>query len=416
MEAGALPGEGGGGMLLENLLHFARALRACGLPVGPGQVLCAGEAVRAIGIERREDFYWTLHAVFVNRASDRELFDRAFALFWRRPGLFDRLRGLVLPEAGAAPRPSGEPARRVAEALAAGRPLPPAPPVPPSQVEPDALLTWSSRETLRRKDFEQMSEEEVVQAKAAVAAMRPLVPPLSTRRLRTHPRGRRIDMRATLRAALRAGQGGTPLLRARCGERPAPVVVICDVSGSMSRYSSLLLHFTHALGASGKGVHAFVFGTRLTNITRHLRERDVDAALEGVSRAVEDWSGGTRIGRCLHEFNRVWSRRVLGPGALVLLVSDGLDRDAGQGLSFEMERLRRSCRRLLWLNPLLRYPGFEPRAQGMRAMLPFVHELRTVHNLDSLHALGEALSARSRSGRAATGATELVSESGFRVV
>ena len=332
MNLGAYPPGCGGGLLLRNLLRFARVLRACGLPIGPGRVVSAAEAVRAVGIEDREDFYWTLHAVFVHRAADRELFDQAFHVFWRSPGLLDRLGELVLPERGAEALPQRELGRRVAEALAAGRSHLQASPALPSRVEPDAVLTWSPREVLRNKDFEQMSEEEVVQAKAAVAAMRPLLPRVSTRRLRIHPRGRRVDMRATLREALRAGPGSIPLIYSRHGKRPAPIVVICDVSGSMSRYSSLLLHFAHTLCALRERIHAFVFGTRLTNITRHLRERDVDTALQGVSRAVEDWSGGTRIGRCLHEFNRVWSRRVLGPGALVLLVSDGLDRGCRSGL------------------------------------------------------------------------------------
>ena len=415
MNLGANPPRCGGGLLLRNLLRFARVLRACGLPIGPGRVVSAAEAVRAVGIENREDFYWTLHAVFVHRAADRELFDQAFHVFWRSPGLLDRLGELVLPERGAEALPQRELGRRVAEALAAGRSHLQASPALPSRVEPDAVLTWSPREVLRNKDFEQMSEEEVVQAKAAVAAMRPLLPRVSTRRLRIHPRGRRVDMRATLREALRAGPGSIPLIYSRHGKRPAPIVVICDVSGSMSRYSSLLLHFAHTLCALRERIHAFVFGTRLTNITRHLRERDVDTALQGVSRAVEDWSGGTRIGRCLHEFNRVWSRRVLGPGALVLLVSDGLDRDVGQGLAAEMERLQKSCRRLFWLNPLLRFPGFEPRARGMRAMLPFVHELRSIHNLDSLDALCEALSTALAARKATTRGAGFVSDPSFRV-
>ena len=379
-------------------MHFARVLRVCGLPIGPGRVVAAGEALQAIGVASREDFYWTLHAVFVNRVADREIFDQAFHVFWRNPGLLRRMSGLVLPDLGAEALPRRGPARRLAEALAAGRPPPAGSPEEPPAAEPDATLTWSSREVLRKKDFEQMSTEEVEQAKAAVAAMRLPLPEVSTRRLRLHPRGRRIDMRACLRAALRAGHGGIPLLYARRRTKPAPLVIVCDVSGSMSRYSRMLLHFVHALSAYRERVHAFVFGTRLTNITRHLRERDVDAALERVAHMVLDWSGGTRIGHCLHEFNRTWSRRVLGPGALVLLISDGLDRDVGQGLAREMERLRKSCRRLIWLNPLLRYPGFEPRARGMRAMLPYVHELRTVHNLDSLHALCETLSAPPAAG------------------
>ena len=383
------------GRLLEHLMRFGRVLRAGGLSIGPGELMSAGEALRVTGIERREDFYWTLHAVFVRRIADRELFDRAFHVFWRRPRLLERLRAAAPPEPGTQSAPLGEGAEGLAAALAAGRSPPPPHRAAPARSTRDARLTWSPLETLRGKDFEQMSDEEVAQAEKAVAAMRPHLPLLATRRRRVDPRGRHIDLRATLRAALRAGRGGIPLVRARPGRRPAPVVLICDVSGSMSRYSSLLLHFAHALARGRKEVHAFVFGTRLTNVSPHLRQHDASRAMEAIARAVRDWDGGTRIGRCLREFNHAWSRRVLGPGALVLLVSDGLDRDVGEGLSFEMERLQKSCRRLLWLNPLLRYPGFEPRARGMQAMLPFVHELRSVHNLDSVQALGEALAAPS---------------------
>jgi uncharacterized protein with von Willebrand factor type A (vWA) domain len=181
-------------------------------------------------------------------------------------------------------------------------------------------------------------------------------------------------------------------VRKRRRERQPPLVIICDISGSMSRYSRMLLHFAHTVSNDRSRVYTFVFGTRLTNVTRLLQEKDVDMSLDKVSEAVHDWSGGTRIGRCLHEFNRDWSRRVLTQGAVVLLITDGLDRDAGSGLSQEMERLHKSCRQLLWLNPLLRYDQFKPKAIGMQAMLPHVDEFRSVHNLTSLTALTVLLS------------------------
>lgn len=388
------PGEAHGGLLLRNLMHFARVLRACGLPIGPGRVVAAVEALQAIDVARGEDFYWALHSVFVNRIAERRLFDQAFHVFWREPGLLARISGLALPVFEVESAASPEKGSGLGHASAAERPRPPPETAPGNSREEasEAAFTWSPREVLRQKDFEQMSAEESARAKAALAEMRLPLPPVSTRRLRKHPRGHRIDMRASLRATLRAGQTGIPLLRARRRTRPASLVILCDISGSMSRYSRMLLHFAHTLTTDRDRVCSFVFGTRLTNVTRHLRVRDVDAALEHVARDVQDWSGGTRIGKCLRDFNRIWSRRVLGWGSLVLLISDGLDRDTGQGLALEMQRLRKSCRWLIWLNPLLRYPGFEPRAQGMRAMLPFVHELRTVHNLDSLHALSAALS------------------------
>ena len=187
----------------------------------------------------------------------------------------------------------------------------------------------------------------------------------------------------------------------RRARRLPPLVIVCDISGSMSRYTRMFLHFMHMLTNDRDRVHTFLFGTRLTNVTRHLRQRDIDIALTRVADSVEDWSGGTRIGESLKEFNRFWSRRVLGQGAVVLLISDGLDRDAGRGLHREIERLHKSCRRLIWLNPLLRFEGFEPRSQGIRSLLPFVDEFRPVHNLQSLEELIEALgrpSVRRREG------------------
>jgi uncharacterized protein with von Willebrand factor type A (vWA) domain len=211
------------------------------------------------------------------------------------------------------------------------------------------------------------------------------------RRLAAAERGRHIDLRATLRASLRGASDVIPLRRRAPLRRHPPLVVLCDVSGSMGRYSRIFLHFLHAITNDRDRVQTFVFGTRLTNITRHLRHRDVDVALNAVARSVEDWSGGTRIGASLKEFNLRWSRRVLGQNAVVLLISDGLDRDLGAELGTEMERLHKSCRKLIWLNPLLRYAGFEPRATGVRLMLPHVDAFLPVHNLQSLTQIGEAL-------------------------
>lgn len=380
------------GRLPENLMHFARALRAAGLPLGPGKVLDAVCAVQAVGITDREDFYWTLHAVFVNRRQDRELFDQAFHVFWRNPRLLERMMSLILPQfrdPGTAP---GElVSRRVSEALAGAARSVERERERPPRIEIDAELTFSERELLQHKDFEQMSAEEIAHARRAIARMRLHLREVPTRRFRTHPRGPRIDMRRTLRQSLRGGPQALELARAKRVTLPPPLVILCDISGSMSRYSRMLLHFMHTLTGDRERVHSFVFGTRLTNISRHLENTDVDTALDRISGAVDDWSGGTRIGACLHDFNRLWSRRVLGQGALVLLITDGLDRDLAAGLEQQAERLHKSCRRLIWLNPLLRYERFEPRAAGMRALLPHVDELRTVHNLDSLARLCEVL-------------------------
>lgn len=379
-----------GGRLPENIMHFARVLRAAGLPVGPGQVIRAVEAAEAVGIGTRDDFYWTLHAVFVNRRDQRDLFDQAFHVFWRNPRLLERLMSVILPTAEApADEEREEMSRRLAEALkglaeAAGQ--------APEQerVELDAVMTWTDREVLKSRDFEKMSQAEIDAAKRALARMRLPVERVATRRYRPDPAGPRIDMRRILRRSVRSGGDTILLARRRRKTRRPPLVVLCDISGSMSRYSRMLLHFLHAVTNDRDRVHTFLFGTRLTNVTRYLRYKDVDEALDKIGQVAEDWDGGTRIGQTLGEFNRLWSRRTLGQGAMVLLITDGLDRDGGAGLEREMDRLRRSCRRLIWLNPLLRYDDFEPKSAGIRAMLPHVDDFRTVHNLESLEQLGAA--------------------------
>ena len=228
--------------------------------------------------------------------------------------------------------------------------------------------------------------------KVMLARLKLPLPEVPVRRTRAAPHGHRIDLRATLRGMTGAAGAVAPLaFRARVRRTP-PLVVLCDISGSMDRYARMLLHFLHAITNDQHRVHTLVFGTRLTNITRHLKHRDVDVALSRVTQSVQDWAGGTRIGACLEEFNHRWSRRLLGQNAVVLLISDGLDADSGEGLEFEVERLAKSCARLVWLNPLLRYPGFEARPAGIRAMLPHVDDFIPVHNLASLSALTTALS------------------------
>ncbi|MEQ8283280.1 MAG: VWA domain-containing protein [Parvibaculum sp.] len=377
------------GRLAENIVHFARVLRRAGLPVGPRQVLDAVEAVEAAGIGARSDFYWTLHATLVKRHDQHHLFDQAFHVFWRDPKLLDRMMALMLPEIATPPDASREEqSRRLAEALFGdGRPRETAEP----DLEIDRSETFSADELLRHKDFEQMSVAELAEAKAAIARLRLTQDEARIRRTRPAARGPMIDMRATLRASLRAG-GVIPLRHRDFRHRRPPLVVLCDISGSMSAYSRVFLHFLHALTNDRDRVHVFLFGTRLTNVTRELKHRDVDEALALVAARVEDWDGGTRIGETLRRFNIDWARRVLGQGATVLLVTDGLDRDAGEGVGPEIARLHRRARRLIWLNPLLRYERFEPKALGVKALLPHVDEFRPVHNIASLAALVDALS------------------------
>ena len=394
----AAPSEvaGPGGLLSENIMHFGRVLRRAGLPIGPGQVLAALRAVEAVGLGSRVDFYWTLHSVFVNRRDQRELFDQAFHIFWRNPDILERMMQIMLPDSGGAQQAAEdaeEISRRLAEALNPNQDGGDDSEEGEEENTFDATLTWSAGEVLGDKDFEKMSSEEIRDALDAIWRMRLPIMEVPTRRFRAHPSGGRIDMRRSLRAALRSGSDYIPLMKRKRRTRHPPLVIICDISGSMERYSRMMLHFMHAITNDRDRVHTFLFGTRLTNVTRYLRYKDVDAALERVGEAVLDWSGGTRIGHSVHEFNQNWSRRVLTQGAVTVLISDGLDRDEGTGLALEMERLHKSCRRLIWLNPLLRYEGFEPKSVGIRTILPHVDEFRTIHNLDSMRDLTRVLGA-----------------------
>jgi uncharacterized protein len=379
--------EPSGERLAANVAQFARLLRRAGLRIGPGDTLDAQRAVAAVEIVRRDEFYWALHAALVRRHPEHALFDEAFRLFWRDPMGAHSALALLLPQMKTPTHRTVS--RRLSEAW---RPPAPAATPPHREAPPqlDSFLAYSADEILRTRDFDQMSADDLARARVAVRRLRLDVRPLVTRRTRPAPRGE-IDRARTIRAALRAGGELAGLRHRDRIERPPAIVALCDISGSMGRYAEMLLRFLHALLGERNRGHVFLFATRLSNVTRTLRHRDVDAALARCGTAVTDWSSGTRLGACLHEFNRTWSRRVLAQGAVVLLVTDGLDREDTAGLAAEAARLRRSCRRLIWLNPLLRYAGFEPRAAGVRALLPNVDEHRPVHDLDSLEALARAL-------------------------
>jgi uncharacterized protein with von Willebrand factor type A (vWA) domain len=386
----------GNGRLAENIIYFARALRTAGIPVGPGAVMDALTAVRVAGVGTREDFYWTLHAVFVNRHEHSVLFDQAFRIFFRRRGYLDKLMAALLPQ--APPRQEEQPkagARRIEEALFAG--MPEQERAKPEE-EADATLTVSDRELLQRKDFAQMTAAEIAAAKDAIKRLVLSLDEVKTRRLAPSRRGHIVDIRRTLRASLKAGGAVIDLKYLGPRRKAPPIVALLDISGSMSQYTRLFLHFLHAVTDARKRVAIFLFGTRLTNVTRALARKDPDEALAAVSASVADWSGGTRIATSLRAFNKQWARRVLTQGAIVLLITDGLERDGGERLEFEIDRLHRSCRRLTWLNPLLRFEGFEPKAKGIRSMLPHVDELRPIHNLESMAQLVRALSVDSARG------------------
>ena len=387
--------------LAENVVHFARALRKAGVPVGPDRVLDGLRALELTGIENREDFYWALAGVFLSRREQFEVFDHAFRLFWRERSLLNHASPGA-PAASSADNSLDLVPNRIADALGLTRQVPM--PASTDLEEHDVLLSASAQEQLRRQDFDTMTAEELEQAKRLIAGLHLPIAQIATRRLQPDVHGRRVDLRATLRASLH-GNGDIIALRRRSHQRRhPPLIVLCDISGSMRRYSRMFLHFLHAITNDRDRVHSFVFGTRLTNITRQLRHRDVDLALEAISQTVADWSGGTRIGATLKEFNQNWSRRVLGQNAVVLLISDGLDRDAGEQLSLQIERLHRSAHQLVWLNPLLRFEGFEPKATGVRLMLPHVDAFLPAHNIQSLTDLaGRLRSARSLTRNAPSG-------------
>ena len=387
MGATEIPREAEQSKLATNIMHFARSLRLAGLPIGTDKIIGAVKAAEISGLQSSEDFYWALHGVFVSRPEQDLIFEQGFHIFWKRPELLNQLleRGLLVPQG----KTNTAGSRRLSDAMALQN-------FGSGSIENKESKTYggtSAVEVFRTLDFEKMSEKEITEAKKAI---KKLVLPMvgrKTRHLVRSNRGPMVDLRSTMRASLRVGGAVIQLKYRKLQERPPPLVVVCDISGSMARYSQLLIHFAHALTNGRERVYSFVFGTQLTNISKYLVERDADVALEAAQDVVKDWSGGTRIGACLRSFNHEWSRRVLGQGAVVILITDGLDRDGGGSLGEEMERMHKSCRRLIWLNPLLRYSEFEPKALGVKAMLPHVDEFRPVHNLASVAELAEALSA-----------------------
>src|SRR5277367_906339 len=374
------------GQMADNVVGFARALRAAGMPVGPGAVIDALQALRLIEIGNRGEVFTTLESIFVKRHEHALIFAQAFDLFFRAADEWKQMLDSVpLPDHARKPPPPAS--RRVQEEFSRTQMTE----TPQARAE-EIRLSVSDKEILRKKDFAQMTAAEIAEVTRAIAAMKLPQAELRTRRYRPDARGLRLDMRRTLRGSLRTGGDIVDIYRLGRIEKPAPIVALLDISGSMSEYTRLFLHFLHAITDARKRVSVFLFGTRLTNVTRALRQRDPDEALASCSASVEDWAGGTRIATSLHTFNKLWARRVLGQGAIVLLISDGLEREADDKLAFEMDRLHRSCRRLIWLNPLLRYSGFEAKAQGIKMMLPHVDEFRPVHNLSSIEGLIAALS------------------------
>ena len=387
---------GSGEKLSENVLYFARVLRSAGIPIGSGRILEAIKAINKIGLADKSIFYWALHSVFVHKNEHREIFDQTFKIFWKNPRLLEKMMQLALPRlnTGTPETSDADINRRVQEAFNTDN-ISEDNYVDAStedELEFDAVMTYSESELLQGMDFEQMSSDEINKAKKVIAQMNLSIPQVKSRRFKSSSLRRKIDLRQSLKGANKFCGEYIPLRYKSRKDKNPPIIAICDVSGSMSRYSRMLLHFMHVLTTLRNDVHTFLFGTRLTNVTRFLRFKDVDEALAATSSAVEDWSGGTRIGDCLREFNFNWSRRVLGPGAIVLFITDGLDRGGGIGLSKQIKLIQKSSKRLIWLNPLLRYEEFAPKPTGVKAILPHVDEFRPIHSLESMDQLVNALS------------------------
>ena len=377
------------GRLADNILLFCRTLRHAGLAVGPGRVIEAGSAVLRSGIERRDDFYYALRSVLVSDPAQFRLFDQAFHIYFRNPRLLERMMTLLLPTIERVSEDGNTEVaiRRLMESLAADETTDDSDAV----IEIDRSASYSRRELLRHKDFEQMSLQEQSEARQLLREEIHVIKDVSTRRFRPHPFGHRYDLRRSMQLMLRNNGQLIELAKKKRRLRPPALVLICDISGSMSRYSRIFLHFAHALSSRRQTVHSFVFGTRLTNISHRLMDKDVDRALAQVSDEVQDWDGGTRIADCLERFNVDWGRRVLAGHSVVILLSDGLERDSDSDLEFQMQRLHRTCDQLIWMNPMLRYEHFEAKAMGIRTMLPHVDLFLSAHNLESLAQLGQIL-------------------------
>ncbi|MEL6690386.1 MAG: VWA domain-containing protein [Pseudomonadota bacterium] len=383
------------GRLVDNVVHFTQALRKAGVAVGTGQVETAVRAVSTVGFSNRLDFYHILRATLIRRVTDLEIFHQVFSMFWRDPEFLESLMHSLSPqlESSDTPPPAAAARRRAEDAL--GDRKESQPEKPKTEVVDFAAFTWSSKQVLKTKDFEQMSAAELAEASVAIRSLKLPVKPFLTRRTRPDARGSLIDARATLRKAARRGGDIQDLAQRTKRVRPPDLVALCDISGSMAVYSRIILRYLHAMAHTrvpiwGR-VHAFTFGTELTNISTALKKPDPDIALGAIGQEARDWEGGTKIGDALARFNRDWTRRVLGRGAVVLLITDGLERGDLDLLEQEAARLQRTARQLIWLNPLLRYDGFAPLASGVSRLLGNVDSFHACHSLDSLEALSSAL-------------------------
>ncbi len=382
-------GVDGARSILPNLLRFAEVLRRLGLDAGPANVLDMVRATEHVHIGRRAEFYQAARSIFVHRKQDLPVFDEAFNVFWRKPNT--ARSGMDLRSMGEQRR-----FRKPQVSVGSDEPMDDAlaldgDPDDDSVSRIDLTRTYSAREVLRQKDFAQFSGPEIAEARRMMASLRWDLGQRRTRRM-IPGNGANFDLRRTLRRSLQYGGELVDLAERGPKSRPRSLALLCDVSGSMERYTRMLLHFIHTI-AAGQPIEAFLFATRITRITRQLRYRSIDQAIAEVSRAVPDWAGGTRIGEAVKTFNYQWLRRTLRGQAIVMIISDGWDRGDPDLLARETSRLQRSCHRLMWLNPLLGSPDYRPLTQGMQAALPYIDDFLPVHNMNSLQALADHLSA-----------------------
>ena len=362
--------------LVGNILKFGRLLRMLGLEVHVGRLIDLVHALQYVDLSRRDAVYHTCRALLVHRREDLPTFDRAFDAFWRSDNPMLRRRGDSPQQGDEGTTDAGS---RSADFGTSHTPSPPV-----GAREGSTLLrTWSDVEMIAHKDFGAFTDEDVATARAALGRLE-WTPGMRRTRRWVAGRGPGLDLRRAMAQSVRTGGDVLRWPKRRRRTRPRPVVLLCDISGSMERYSRMLLHFAHTFAARERGVEAFVFSTRLTRVTTELRRRSVEEALAQVARAVPDWSGGTRIGEALRKFHQHWSRRLPRGGLVVLVISDGWDRGDPEVLCDQMARLRRRCRRLIWLNPLLGTTDYAPLTRGLQAALPYVDDFLPVRSLTNL--------------------------------
>ncbi|MDC0074286.1 VWA domain-containing protein [Alphaproteobacteria bacterium] len=377
---------------IKNIIYFARILRKAGFNIGTREILLSIDSIRIINISNKEDFFWALHSVFVNKKADSYIFKLAFEIFWKK-SIINLPQNNSLINNAINSNEVENYNQRIAHAFFnnSGEEK------KTNEIKEKSLnytLTHSNKEKLKKIDFETMNKEELDSAKKAINSFNLSFTKITTRRFKKSKTGKYIDINTTIKSATKNLNSGILLNYKSKIRTPPPLVVICDISGSMSKYSRMFMHFMHAISNKKSKVFTFVFGTRLTNITHNLKHSDVDLALDKVSKQVKDWSGGTRMNSCMHEFNIKWAKRVLSHGSIVLMMSDGLDRENNLNLGKEIKRIKDSCRHLIWLNPLLRYEKYEPIASGAASIYPYVDELKTIHNIDSMAELCKVLSSK----------------------